>query len=366
VPLLLDTTGTDVLADVLDALKLRGRIFCRCELSAPWALGFTAGQFSHFHVIERGSCWLRLQGKTDAIALEEGDLLLVTPGHGYQLSDETKTPPIPLSDLVGDSRGGLRAVLRHGGGGQAAKMICGAFEFEGPHANSFLTVLPDWIRVQKDERRGNEWLDATMRFLTCEIQRPVMGAATIITSLIDVLFVEAVRTWLREQPPGTAGWLGALRDPSIGAALGLIHQAPEKRWTVPALSASVGLSRSPFAAKFTALVGQSPMAYLKRWRLQVGATLLRSQTLTLSSVAERVGYESTAAFSRAFTREFGARPGVYRHRATLGEAPIGRQDERAQATPDARSSGRSPVVGTSRATSRRDPRRGRSATRARR
>jgi AraC-like DNA-binding protein len=320
VPLLLDATGTDVLADVLDSLKLRGRIFCRCELSAPWALGFAAGPFSHFHVIERGRCWLRLQGKADATALEQGDLLLVTSGHGYQLSDEPTTPAIPVRELVGDSRGGLHAVLRHGGGGRAAKMICGAFEFGSPQATSFLTMLPKWIRVQKHERRGNQWLDATVGFLAREIERPDVGAATIVTSLIDVLFVEAIRTWLRKQPPGTAGWLGALRDPSIGAALGLIHQSPEKRWTVPALSAAVGLSRSPFAAKFRALVGQSPMAYLKRWRLQVGATLLRQQTLAVTSIAERVGYESTAAFSRAFTREFGVRPGLYRHRATIGEA----------------------------------------------
>src|SRR4029453_11221510 len=239
---------------------------------------------------------------------------------GYQLSDEPKTSPIPISDLVRDSPPGLRGVLRHGGGGRATDLICGAFEFDGPDTKSFLGVLPEWIRVQKDERRGNEWLDATIRFLTHETHKPELGATTIITSLIDVLFVEAVRTWLKQQPPVAAGWLGALRDPSIGAALGLIHQAPEKRWTVPALSAAVGLSRSPFAARFTALVGQSPMAYVKRWRLQRGASLLRHQALALSSVAERVGYESAAAFSRAFTREFGRSPGRYRHDAAVGEA----------------------------------------------
>ena len=156
--MLLDATGTDVLADVLDSLKLRGRIFCRCELSAPWALGFAAGDFLHFHLIGRGNCWLRPHGKADAIALKEGDLLVVTRG---QLSDEPKTPPIPISDLVRDSLSGLRAVLRHGGGGRATELICGAFEFEGPDTKSFLAVLPEWIRVQKDEPRGNEWLAAT-------------------------------------------------------------------------------------------------------------------------------------------------------------------------------------------------------------
>jgi AraC-like DNA-binding protein len=353
VPLLLDSTGTDVLAEVLDSLRLRGRIFCRCELSAPWALGFASGDFSHFHVIERGTCWLRLPEKPDAIALEEGELLLVTRGHAYQLSDAPGTPPIPLADLVGNSQGGLRAVLRHGGGGDAADLICGAFEFESTHAKPFLSMLPEWIRVKKDERLGNAWLDATMGFLTHETRRRDMGAATITTSLIAVLFVEAIRTWLKDQPPGTAGWLGALRDPSIGAALGLIHQSPQKRWTVPALSAAVGSSRSPFAAKFTALVGQSPMAYLKRWRLQLGSMLLRDHGMSLSSVAERVGYESEAAFSRAFTREFGVSPGRYRHGGVMGDATSG-------------SNGRSPAPGTSPAADTRRRKRTRTAIPARR
>jgi AraC-like DNA-binding protein len=324
VPLLLDTSGTDVLADVLDSLRLKGRVFCRCELSAPWAIGLAAGDISHFHIIERGTCWLRLDGERNAIALEEGDLLLVIRGRGYQLSDDPATPPIPIEDLASGSKWGLHAVLRHGGGGSAADLLCGAFEFEGPHAQSFLRVFPEWIRVRKDDRRGNEWLDSTARFLHRETQHPGMGAATIVTSLLDVVFVEAVRIWLREQPAGGAGWLGALRDPTIGAALGLMHQAPEKQWTVPALSAAVGLSRSPFAAKFTALVGQPPMSYLKRWRLQRAAALLRHDAVALSTIAEQVGYESTAAFSRAFTRFFGVSPGRYRYRARVGRTAGGR------------------------------------------
>jgi Cupin len=165
VPLLLDATGTDVLADVLDSLKLRGRIFCRCELSAPWPSGFAAGQFSHFYVIERGRCWLRLQGKADATALEQGDLLLVTRGHGYQLSDEPTTPAIPVRELVGDSRGGLHAVLRHGGGGRAARMIRGAFEFGSPQAKSFRRCFPNGSACRSMSGVGTQWLDATVGFL---------------------------------------------------------------------------------------------------------------------------------------------------------------------------------------------------------
>ena len=310
---LLEHEGTDVLADVLDSLKLRGRLFCRCELSAPWALGFAAGDFAHFHVIAGGPCCLQLQGEAGAIALGNGDLLLVIPrGHGYQLSDDPRTPPIQLAEIVGKSQGGLRAVIRHGEGGLATNLICGAFEFQGPQAAASLAVLPHWIKVAKRERHANEWLNATVRFLQKETRKPGMGSETITTRLIDIMFVEAVRAWLKNQPEGSAGWLGALRDPSIGTALGLIHKEPEKQWTVPSLAAQVGMSRSPFAARFTALVGKTPMSYLKHWRLQLAAKLLQNKTLALASIAERVGYESMSAFSRVFKREFGMAPGQYR------------------------------------------------------
>ena len=169
-------------------------------------------------------------------------------------------------------------------------------------------------------------LNAMVRFLRREIREPGMGSETIITRLIDVMFVEAVRTWLKDQPEGSAGWLGALRDPSVGTALGLIHKAPEKQWTVPSLAAQVGMSRSPFAARFTALVGQAPMSYLKHWRLQLAAKLLQNKALALSSIAEQVGYESIPAFSRMFKREFGVAPGQYRRSG----APV-RRASRAEA-----------------------------------
>jgi AraC-like DNA-binding protein len=327
---LVEHHGTDVLTDVLDSLKLRGRLFCRCELSAPWAIGFAAGVFAHFHVIEQGTCCLQILGEAKPVPLEEGDLVLVIPrGRSYQLSDDPRTPPIPLSEIVGDSQGGLRAIIRHGAGGAETKLLCGAFEFQGPQAAGSLAVFPLCIRVPKRERHANEWLDATVRFLRQETREPSIGSETITTRLIDVMFVEAIRAWLKDQPEGSAGWLGALRDPSIGTTLGLIHKNPEKPWTVPSLAAEVGMSRSPFAARFTALVGQAPMSYLKNWRLQLAARLLQNPALSLSNIAEQVGYESAAAFSRIFKREFGVAPGQFR-RAAMSKP--GSPDSSPQAT----------------------------------
>jgi AraC-like DNA-binding protein len=319
---LVEHRGTDVLADVLDSLKLRGRFFCRCEVSAPWALGFAAGVFAHFHVIEQGTCCLQFQGEAQPVALEEGDLVVVIPrGQSYQLSDDPRTPPIPLSEIVGDSRGGLRAIIRHGAGGAEGKLLCGAFEFQGLQAAASLAVFPLWIRVPKRQRHANEWFDAIVRFLHKETREPSIGSETITTRLIDVMFVEAIRAWLKDQPEGSGGWLGALRDPSIGAALGLIHKNPEKPWTVPSLAAEVGMSRSPFAARFTALVGQAPMSYLKNWRLQVAVRLLQNPALSLANIAEQVGYESAAAFSRIFKRNFGVAPGQFRRTVIAKPSP---------------------------------------------
>ena len=307
----LELDKTDVLADVLDSIRLRGRVFCRGEFSAPWALGFSAGAISHFHIIEDGRCWLRFDDEPVPMALDQNDLIVIPRGAGYQLSDDPATPPIPLTDVVSVNEGGAHAVLRLGGGGAESQIICGAFEFLSDRAESLIGVLPRWIRVAPRED-ADEWLDSTVKLLRTEIRRADQGTATVVARLTDIIFVQAVRSWLRTQPEGAAGWLGALRDPSIGAALRLIHRAPARAWTVSSLAAEVGMSRSPFAARFSALVGTPPLSYLAGWRMQVAAGLLRAGELGLTEVADRVGYESTAAFSRGFKKQFGIAPGTFR------------------------------------------------------
>jgi AraC-like DNA-binding protein len=321
---LIEPDGTDVLADVLHSLQLRGRIFCRCEFGAPWSFSVASDGSGHFHLIEQGNCWFSLPSVPSGIALEKGDLLLLPHGSPYEMSDDVGTPAIPLTEIVGDSHGSARTRLEYGGSGPQTNIICGSFEFRGPQAHAFLSVLPEWIRVHQRSGYANEWLTTTMRYLQQEIRSPELGSDMIITSLVDVLFVQAVRTWLMEQPSGAGGWLGALRDPTIGPALGLIHRSPHKPWTVPRLAREVGMSRSPFASRFAASVGMTPMSYLKRWRLQLATRLLQNPVLTLSAVSERVGYESVEAFSRVFRREFGIAPGQYRlaHTSAIRDRPV--------------------------------------------
>jgi AraC-like DNA-binding protein len=271
--------------------------------------------FAHFHVIERGGAWLRVEG-LDAVALAGGDLVVVPHGAGHTLTDSLATKARSLAEMTGPrvSEGGC-VVMRGGGDGPETRLVCGSFQFERRDAHPLLELLPPLIHLRPAEAPAAEWLEATLRFLAWETREAKPGTETIVSRLTDVLFVQMLRAWIEAAPEGRGGWLGALRDRQVGAALAKLHRAPEKDWTNASLAEAVGMSRSRFAARFSALVGEPPLAYLSRWRLETAAGLLRDGALELAEVAGRVGYASEAAFSNAFRRRFGAPPGAYRRRA---------------------------------------------------
>lgn len=301
----------DVLTDVLQTLRLYGRVFCWSQLSAPWALSLPASDFAHFHVIERGGAWLRLAGEKEAHAAASGDLLIVPHGQGHVLSDSPHTKPVPMLRLLKGSKAACH-LMQHGGGGAQTQMICGSFQFENRGQNPLLAVLPPFIHIKSGHGQMAEWLQMTLRLLATETRNKRPGSETLITRLLDIIFVQAMRTWIESLPPDQHGWLSALRDPKIGTALGLMHREPQRAWSVGELAAEVAMSRSPFAARFTTLVGEPPLAYLTRWRMHLASTLLTRDGLNVSEVAGRIGYESEAAFSKAFKRFFGQSPLAHR------------------------------------------------------
>ncbi len=310
-PLTIKANGADVLTDVLNHLRLRGRVFCSTDLSAPWAMSIEPDNLARFHVVESGGGWIRLEGDKKALPLASGDLALLPHGHGHILSDNSKTKPVPLERLL-KRESPSRQNLRLGGGGDETHVICGTFELEGKADNPLLRLLPPLIHLRGYRGRTSEWLELTLKMLANEAREPRQGSEAILTRLSDVVFVQAVRAWIEEQPDGQGGWLGALRDPKVGAALALIHREPERAWSVASLSSEVGMSRSLFAARFSAKVGRAPLSYLTRWRMRLAADLLRDGPLAVREVAERVGYESEPSFSQAFKRQFGVSPGAYR------------------------------------------------------
>jgi AraC-like DNA-binding protein len=303
----------DLLSDSLALLRIRGHVGSRTEAKAPWGLQLPASE-SYFHVIERGSCSLQLDGAADAIRLETGDAVILPHGHPHRLSDALGRKVVSLEKALESQRDG---VVRLGANGAATDIICGAFRFDSAAGHPLLEALPPLMHVRGASTQAVEYKELAQRLLIHKVCNPHLGGEAVIARLVELLFVQAVRSWIDSQPEGTGGWLVALRHPTIKAVLGKMHASPAHGWTVAELAAHAHVSRSSLSSLFRRLVGVSPMAYLARWRLLLAARILRDEGLSIREAADRVGYDADAAFSRAFKRQFGVAPGTYRERAPL-------------------------------------------------
>jgi AraC-like DNA-binding protein len=310
----------DALTAVVETLHMRGRLFCRIELSAPWGMALPASKAAHFHAIERGSCWLRLSGPEPPVALAGGDLIIVPHGMGHSLADSPDTPPVPFSRIVGKAEPGGHVLLRHGAGGSQTVLVCGQFQFERRDGHPLISALPPFIHLRSGASSAGALLDSSLELLAAEARAPQAGTEALVSRLTDVVFIQALRAWVQGLPEASGGWLGALRDRGIGNALALMHRQPDRRWTLASIAAAVGMSRSRFSDRFTDLVGEAPMAYLARWRMHLAAGRLRPEGGSVAEVAQSVGYESETAFAKAFRRTFGVSPSAHRRRPAGGAA----------------------------------------------
>ena len=305
----------DVLTDVLESVRMRGMVTGRVELGAPWGLRMAKAEHAVFHAITRGTCWLEIAGEARR-GLSSGDLFVLPHGDAHVLRDSPRTRPVPFEELFAQHSTASEQAARAGGDGATTTLVCGHFEFEDRRGSPLLCALPKVIHIRGEEGRAVPWLEPTLQFVASEAAAGRPGAETVIRRLSDVLFIQIVRAHIASLQNGAGGWLSALGDPQVGAALGLIHDRPERPWTVASLAAEVALSRSAFAARFNALVGEPPLHYVTRWRMQKAASLLRSghpaARSGLAEIAARVGYESEAAFNKAFKRWFGSAPGANR------------------------------------------------------
>lgn len=299
----------DVLTDVLNALQLKSSVYCRSELGGKWSLHFSPMPCAVFHVLHQGQGFIRLESSEQNIALEAGDLLMIPQGVGHTITNDlsrVSRPNIPID------RYGECAVLRWSNN-PSSILLCGTFDFEQQH-HPLLASLPPLIHFRAVELPG---LQALLELMAQEAGSESLGRQTVLRRLADVLFVQMLRRWVHSQNSQTKGWLAALHDPQVGKALGLIHADPRQDWTVVSLATAVSRSRSSFAAQFTALVGEPPFSYLTRWRMHTAAALLKNPALPMQEIAERVGYTSEVAFSKAFKRELGKAPGMYRREARV-------------------------------------------------
>jgi AraC-like DNA-binding protein len=308
----------DVLADVLANTRAGGRIFCSSELRAPWGLSIDPASRVGFHVVTQGSCWLRLRGQQQHLELVAGDLVLLPHGSGHTLQSDPGVQPQPFAQVM--KRTAAEPHLRSSSG-TLTVLLCGVYYFEHPGVHPLFSMLPPLIHLPARDQPPGGPLESVLRLVMAEHAQPGPGSPTVISRLVDVLVIHALRAWLAQQPEGAAGWLGAVRDPHIGRALARMHAEPQRSWTVEQLAAEVSQSRATFARRFRELVGEPPLVYLTRWRMDVAARLLRESDMSLAEVAERVGYASEFAFNRTFHRLHGLPPGRYREQVRRPPPP---------------------------------------------
>lgn len=302
----------DVLTDVVDATRTSGVVFAHVRFGAPWGLACGAAPVAGFHVVASGSCLLVLESGQQ-LRLGSGDVALVPHGHGHVLMDRTGSPVTPLSELMAGSSMGQPGSFRLGGDGAETVLVCGGYLFDarvGPHP--LLELMPPVLHLEAGAL--DEGTRDLVRVLAGEAARPAPGSTAVMNRVADALLIHVVRAWAATQEPQRLGWLGGLRDPAVGAALRLIHAAPDRSLTVEAMAAEASLSTATFKRRFRQLVGTPPGAYLTRVRLDQAARLLRDTDQTVGSVARAVGYATEPAFSRAFARRHGVAAGRWRDR----------------------------------------------------
>jgi AraC-like DNA-binding protein len=305
----------DVLASVIEQSGLRGRVYCRTLGRAPWGLDFDGGTDGGglFHLVVSGACWLLHDGKRTQLVA--GDVVLVPRGRRHALADDPRSPRIRLGDWLGGLGGEVVGDAKRALGsanGAETEVLCGVYA-HAPRVlrQPVLDLLPDWLHVPARGGRASAELEATVSSLRAESGMGARGSALIVSRLLDILFVQIVRAWA-DANPDRAGWIGALQDPVLAQALAAMHGAPAHDWDVASLARRCGSSRATLARKFTAQVGQPPLAYLTQLRLDLAARRLATSRDGLASVAASVGYSSEFAFSRAFRRAFGKPPAAFR------------------------------------------------------
>lgn len=317
----------DVLSDLLRVVRLSGTMLFRGDLSAPWALKTVdSTKLAHilfpkakrlllFHLVAEGRCWIALPD-CHRVQLVCGDIVVLPYGDAHTMGSDGGHEPVPVAGLLRDVswNTGLPVVV-HGGGGETTRMISGFVHCDELLFNPLLKTLPALLHMNTEAEPEESLLAGSVRHLIGEAQAGRAGSACMVARLSELLLVEVLRRHMTALPPETVGWLSALNDPLVGRALQLLHADPAYGWTVNRLARQVGASRSSLAARFKALLGQPPMRYLTCRRLQLAAELLRDGAPGMAAIAASAGYDSEAAFNRAFKRYTGEPPAAWRDRA---------------------------------------------------
>jgi AraC-like DNA-binding protein len=312
----------DALSETLRVVRLVGAIFIQGQFSAPWCyqspradsaaplLEPGAERVVIFHLITEGECCVEIDSEP-ALHLCAGDVVVFPQGHAHRMCSEPGLRPAQGARLA-DVLSRRPRKLVYGGGGRTTRLVCGYLACDARLAKLLLSGLPSLLKVSVRGSNAGAWLEASVQYALAEARSPRPGGAGVLAKLAEILFIEVLRRYMNEQGAEGSGWLAAVRDRIVGAALTQMHSRAAHAWTLEALARAAGTSRSVLAERFQQLVGSAPMEYLTQWRMVLAANLLSRSNAPLARIAEDVGYRTDTAFIRAFRREYGLPPAAWR------------------------------------------------------
>lgn len=317
----------NALLDVLRTLRLTGGIFLDCEFTAPWCVTASAigpdevglllmplpAHVIAYHYVTHGHVLLQMAGQ-QPISIQGGEIVVFPANDGHKLGSDLSVKAVNAKTLVLPPANGSLARIEHGGGGERTHIMCGFLGTETPN-DPVVRLLPNVLRLGVAQGASVDWIESSLRFAAREMATGRTGSLAILAQLAECLFMEAVRRYVDSLPQTQHGWLAGFGDPVVGRALSLLHGRRDRHWTVDELARETGLSRSAFADRFTRVIGEPPMRYLARQRLRFAAQRLRTSHEPVAQIAFEAGYESEAAFYRAFKREVGIPPAAWRARS---------------------------------------------------
>jgi AraC-like DNA-binding protein len=308
---LLNTAPHDEVAELLATVRVRSTVYCLSELREPWGFEVDGANVAKFHLVLAGSCWLNLAGHEPA-QLRAGDLVILSRGERHVMSDHPGSPVTNLDLIVAGHPLDPNARLTYGGTGALTRLLCGGFVLDEPAPAALISMLPQVLQMNSRSADVTTWLEPVFALVRQEADSNAPGAQAIFAKLADVFLSQALRTYLAGAEQ--AGLLAPRQtaDPQIGQALAALHDRPAVNWTLAELAGLSGMSRTLFAARFRAAVGESPMRHLAKIRLGQAAGYLTTTRLSVEAIARRTGYGTDASLSKAFKREFGVSPGQYR------------------------------------------------------
>jgi AraC-like DNA-binding protein len=317
----------DALSEALNSVRVTGAIFFDAICTAPWGFAVpTMEQVAHilapgterlvgYHLVVEGVARVTLADGTE-VPIAEGDITIFPYGGAHTVSNGAPSTLTDSGASIASFLAGELSTFRVEGGGEMTRFACGYFGCERHAARLFLAGLPPMIKLNVRGDAAGAWLESSIRHLLGEASSGRPGRTVLLSKMAEALFIEMLRRYMEELPPEQTGWLAGARDPVVGDVLALLHRKPCHPWTIAELASAVGSSRSVISERFARFLGEPPLTYLARWRLQLAARLLQTTQKNVLQVAFDTGYESEASFNRAFKREFGLPPAQYRKELT--------------------------------------------------